>query len=229
MPVIIWEGPDEFVDLGKRAVGLCDARWPGLLKKDITLSFVDAIPNAPEWAQGLWRGGQRHGFIKNMRRKDGRPKSNLIQYLSIHEGLGHPSDQDRMDGKRGPARRLMIPRPDGWRDTDAFYGMEAYWHYPFECYANRLVEALTGGAIRSPYDDDYTRWIPDADLPKLLELPLASGDMFAAEADNGGPPEDIIEPPPDPRYLEALNRLHKARRLFREGVEVTEGWQALIP
>jgi hypothetical protein len=229
---IIFEGPQAFVDLGKRARDLCDDRWPNLLKSDIGLAFVDQIPGAPEWAVGLWRGGTREGFVRTLRRRDGTPRAMTIMYLTLHEGLGHPSDQDRMSGRRGTARRLMHPFPDSWRDVDQYTGMTGYWHLPFECYANRLVEGLTQGAVRSPYDDDYTRWIPDGDLDKLIAIPLDDFVAFAAvdpDSADDTVPDEIVEPPPDPRLLEALERLQQSRQLFKRGVELTEGWQELRP
>ena len=212
---ITLEGPQAFVDLGKAALDLCVDRWPQLLKADVLMSYVEQIPNQQPWVEGLWRGGARHGFAKQFYRLNGKPKNMKMMYLTLHEILGHPSDQDKMDGKRGQARALMHPKPDDWRDVDGKDGMNAYWHFPFECYANRMVEALTKGVVRSPYDDDYTRYIYDQDLDELLEIPFSTAPLAAAVAGESDekhtPPDEIVEYPA-PQIFDYYKRLERIRK-----------------
>lgn len=164
-------GPGDFVQLGLDALAQVIVPIELLIAGPMSLSYVEQIgPPAPTWAKGYFRSGARRADIRQVRRSDGRPRRALVQYLTLHELLGHGSDLDVLDNKRPAIRKLMSPYPTSWGDDDGRTGMARYWHLPSECYANRLVEALTQGQVRSPYDDDYTRWIPNAALDDLVEL-----------------------------------------------------------
>jgi hypothetical protein len=187
-PLITITGDPAFVAIGHSALDMVTVPLERLLTKPATLRFVDQIGKpAPPWATGFWRGKPRIGDVRKQFRTDGTPKVGIIRYLSLHELLGHGSDEDVLAGKRARIMALMEPRPGTWVDDDDLTGFAKYWRLPFEAYANRLVEAITAGKVRSPYDDDYTRNIPDNRLADLVTI--------VEEVITPPPP---VEPPPTP-------------------------------
>lgn len=186
--LIVLTGPRDYVDIGVSIISRTIVPPQDLLNETVTCSYVDAIPGAPSWAEGLYRGGTRDAYVRKMALKDGTPKVNKVEYTTLHEIFGHATDQDKLDGKRGKVRALMSPRPDAWRDVDGATGMQAYWRYPFECFANRMAEFVVAHAVRSPYDDNYTRYIYNRDGDELLSI--VTGDRYSAE--DVDPPGDEI-------------------------------------
>jgi hypothetical protein len=191
--LVTLDGPSHFVAVGIEALNLITIPLGQLLARPATVNYPSNWAHG--WAQGLWKGSARRALVKQMRRSDGGPKPNLIRYLTIHELLGHGVDGDRMRGKRARARDMMEPHPSGWSDSDGRTGMARYWRLPSECFANRMVEALTDHRVRSPFDDDYTRTIPDAKLDRLVDLVLEDSDEPDEPTDPPIEPEP--EPPPD--------------------------------
>jgi len=216
--LITLKGPAEFVAQGQRALELVDVPLEELLTKPTTIRYVANIGlPAPSWSKGFWRSRIHTADVRQLRRPDGSVAVGQIRYLTIHEALGHGSDDDVLAGKRRSIMDLMDPRPSSWTDGGNRTGMARYWHLPFECYANRLVEALTAGHVRSGYDDDYTRWIRDVDLEKLVDLVITE----PVDPDTELPAIPVPEPPPDPALEIALARVAQLEQLIRaESVEI---------
>ena len=146
--------------------------------------------SGPTFAEALWKGAQRTAYVRTLKRPDGSTRSGRVAYHTLHEVFGHGVDDDRMHGKRKAARKLMRPYPTSWSDVDGLKGMAAYWRLPSECFANRMVEAITHGVVRSMFDDDYTRTIPDEWLDELVDLVLTQ------------PPDPVDVDPPVPPTIE---------------------------
>lgn len=198
--------------------------WTKLLAgKPATVRLVDSL-ESPVWAEGKWNGGSRTARVKRMYRGDGKPRRNKVAYTALHELAGHGSDSSSMGaGKRTRIMALMTPRPSHWRDTGSADPdtMAGYWALPYESYANRLVEALTLGEIRSPYDDDYTRVIEEKHLDELLRI-------VAGEDQPTPAPEPEPEPPDNPELAEILRMLEASRAEVRHYEEITLGAVQLL-
>lgn len=196
-----------FHDLVEEALSwVSDVVWDQLLKgRAVRLALTDSI-SRPAWAEGKWRRSDRTALVRRMYNDSGKPRANRVRYTAIHELAGHGSDSSSLDAQdRADIMDLMMPRPSGWTDDDNLEGMAAYWRLPYESYANRLVEALVGRKITSPYDDDYTRKIPDTRLGALRDIALRSTPVPVPPVD-----EPIEEPPPTPLELELMQALEAA-------------------
>lgn len=195
-----------FGELIEEAISWVDPTyWPRLLRAPVTLMVVDSIAK-PIWAEGKWSGSSRTARVKRLYREGGKPKANRVRYTALHEAAGHGSDEDVLGkAKRQGIMELMDPRPDSWSDVDGLEGMRAYWRLPPECYANRMVEALTAGRVTSPFDDDYTRTIPNAKLNELLNRAMLPAPA-APEPPTVEPP---AMPPPTTRELELMANLEQ--------------------
>ncbi len=191
--LITVDGPQQFVDLAFEALALVDVDPVLLLNAPVRVQFVDKLaPPAPPFAEGLWRRRPRRADLVMLRRPDGSPRAGRLRYHVLHEVFGHATDLDRLDGKRARVRALMAPGPSTWSDVDGLDGMAAYWRLPSECFANRMVEAITKGRVRSPFDDDYTRWIPDARLADLVAIVVEPPPSTWSDV------EQPVEPMPEP-------------------------------
>ncbi len=167
---VTFEGPQEFVDIGLAVMDALVVPAEKLLLAPTRCVFLPALTSGPKWAEGVYRGSRRTAEVRTMRRADGKPRYARVFYTAAHELFGHGADHDCMDGKRRVAMALMSPQPTRWAGGHGKTGMARYWQYPFENYANRMAEAVTGHKAVSPYDDDYTRPIDDADLAALVDL-----------------------------------------------------------
>jgi hypothetical protein len=201
-----------------------DETWRKLLAgKPLEVLLVDKIAN-PAWAEGLWRSTPRRAVIRRQYRGDGQPKRGRVQYIALHEIAGHGSDSSSLGSKkRNAVMALMDPKPGHWRDRGSASSgsMAGYWALPSESYANRLVEALTLGEVRSPFDDDYTRTIADKHLDELLRI--------VAGADEPSPtPDPEPEPPLNPELAELGRMLEEARAEIAHYEDVTYGAVALL-
>lgn len=189
------QGPPDFVALGVKvledvkAVNGADVLTQLLGGQAAEVRYVQKIgAPAPVWAKGYWRSGPRRAAVRQLRRSDGKPKYRLLRYLTVHELLGHGSDDSVLDGKRRACRFTMTPRPSSWDDVDGATGMDAYWRLPSEAYADALAMELLG-LTESPYSDDYLRDVqPGALLPIVLDPP----DPVDVEP----PTIPVPEPPP---------------------------------
>lgn len=196
-----------FHDIAAQAVGyVATDIWGYLLnRKACRLLLVDAIAK-PSWAEGRWKQSTRTAQVRRMYASNGEPRANRVRYTVLHELAGHGSDSFGLDAKdRSAAMALMSPKPSSWADVDGAEGMRAYWRLPSESYANRLVEALVGKRVSSPYDDDYIRKIPDSSLAKLKDIAIRETAAPIPPAE-----EPIEEPPPTPLELELMQALEAA-------------------
>lgn len=202
-PLVTVEAADnlaEFVDVITAGLDKIDVPLDELVSSHLTVRVVASIAK-PAWAEGKWRQADRLALVRAMRRSDGKPRYNKVQYTAIHE-IGHAVDDDRLAGKRADVMALMTPQPSKWNDDDNLADpMARYWRLPSEVFANRLVEAITGGQVRSPYDDDYTRWIPDRKLDELVSIVRRQAPPIVEPI-----PEPPAEPPPVSSFDEAIVR-----------------------
>jgi hypothetical protein len=228
--LILVEAPDggePFLDVAQWAVAQCIPtwNWSDVLSSPVRVLMVPDIAKPP-WAEGLTRSANRVVRVV-MQTRRGRPRRNRMAYIMLHELAGHMVDADHLTGRRAGIRALMIPRPTSWSDDDGLEGMARYWHLPSEAYANRIVEAITAKRVVSPFDDDYTRNIPDADLGHLVEV-VTAPPLMPTEPEPELP-EVPTPPEPDPALEICRARVAELEAAIAHASEDLDGAGVALP
>lgn len=188
------DGTDDQAGQVAAALDRCSIDPTKFIRGRIAVTFPTRLPKRPD-------GGPAEAFSRlKARRIVIRPRlrDRRTQYLFLHE-VGHFVDSDSLtNAKRTELMRLMSPQAQRWLQGE-------YMEMPCECFADAFAGAISD--MSSPHEHFYTRDIPSAKLPKLIDI------VLRAERSESSTPVDVKPQPPTlDDLLEEIVRVESSGR-----------------